>query len=100
MSFDSGYNLTYLASNLNLRAEKFTGFLNFFAGDDLTNLELKFLKIVKCDLWFCFNIDHVFLLLLPLQALLFRMKFFYFGKYFLEVKTCKRNLRFLCYLVS
>ena len=38
MSFDSGYNLTHLASNLNLRAEKFTGFLNFFTGNDLTNL--------------------------------------------------------------
>ena len=45
-----GYNLTHLASNLNLRAEKFTGFLNFFTGNDLTNLELKFLKIVKGDL--------------------------------------------------
>ena len=47
MSFDSGYDLTNLTSDLNLRAEKFSGFFNLLTGDDLTNLKLQLLKSSK-----------------------------------------------------
>ena len=100
MRFDSGYDLAYLASDFNLRAEKFTGFLSFFAGDNLTNLELKFSEIVKCDLWFCLNINHIFFFILFNRFCFLWMKFFYFCKHFFEVKTRKQDLRFLCYFVS
>ena len=58
MSLDSGYDLTNLASDLNLRAEKLSGFLNLLTGDDLTNLELQLLKIIESDLRLCLDIDH------------------------------------------
>ena len=100
MSFDSGYDLTYLTSDLNLRTEKFTGFFDFLTGNDLANLELKFTNIIKCNLRFCFNVDHVFFFFLLNRFLFLRMKFFYFCKYFFKVKTCKQNLRFFGYFVS
>lgn len=52
MSLDSGYDLTNLTSDLNLRAEKLSGFLNLLTGDNLTNLELQLLKIIESDLGF------------------------------------------------
>ena len=48
--FDSADNLTYLASDLNLGAEKLLGLRNSLAGEDHANLELQFCKIIVGDL--------------------------------------------------
>ena len=105
MSLDSGYDLTNLASDLNLGAEKFSGFLNFLAGNDLTNLELKFLKIIKSDLRFCLDVDHIFgflflLFCFFLRLFFLRMKLLNFLKNLFQVKSCKKDLRFVSYTVS
>ena len=39
-----------------MRTQKFFGFFYFFTGNNLTNLELHFHKIVKSNFFFCFNI--------------------------------------------
>ena len=107
MSLDSGYDLTNLASDLNLRAEKFSGFLNLLTGDDLTNLELQLLKIIESDLWLCLDIDHIlcfllFYLFLRLFFRLFflRMKLLNLLKNLFQVKSRKKDLRFVGYAVS
>ena len=105
MSLDSGYDLTNLASDLNLRAEKFSGFLNLLTGDDLTKLELQLLKIIESYLRRCLDIEHsICFLLFYLYFFLFlfflRMKFLNFLKNLFQVKSCKKDLRFVSYTVS
>ena len=103
MSLDSGYDLTNLASDLNLGAEKFSGFLNLLTGNDLTNLELQLLKIIESDLRLCLDIDHVLCFLLFclfLRLFFLRMKLLNLLKNLFQVKSRKKDLRFVGYAVS
>ena len=63
MGFDSGYDLTNLTSDLYLRAKKLFGFFYCLTGNDLANLELQLLKILKCDLCFWLKINSGLLFL-------------------------------------
>src|SRR5699024_2841917 len=102
MCLDAGYDLFYLASDLYLGAEKFSGLLYFLAGDDLAHLELHRPELIKCDLFFWFNIDHSFFF--PAFGLFsffhMRMKFLYFFHYFFEVQSLEEDLRLVSHMAA
>ena len=100
MFLDSGNDLFYLASDFHLGAKQFFGFFHFFTGNDLTNLELHFSKILKRNLFLWFDVDH-FLISFCFPGRCFfcnlRMKFFYFFHNFCKIQTCKQDFRCICY---
>ena len=99
MSLDSGNDLANLAADLYLRAEKLSGFLYFLTGNDLTNLELKLLEIIKCNKLLWLNIDDI-LFFYRLFFLYRRMKLFYFCHNFFDIQTGKKDFRFFNYFIS
>ena len=92
---DTGYDLTYLASDLHLRAEQLISFRNSFAGKDLTYLKLQFCEIIIGYSFFCFDINDIFLLssLCSLSSFVL----FYFCQNLFDIPTGKLDLRCLCY---
>ena len=86
---DSRYDLANLASDLNLRAKKFLGFLHCLTGNNLTNLELKLCKIIKCDLRLRLNIYNLLLCFLPSALLSVDEARLLFHNFF-DVHTGKR----------
>ena len=94
MCFDTRYNLFYLTSNLYLRTQKFFGFFHSFAGNDLTYLELHFSKLLKCNLRFCLDVDHFFFLFRCFFCYR-RMKFLYLFHHFIDIQSCKQDLRLI-----
>ena len=106
--FDSADNLTYLASDLNLGAEKLLGLRNSLAGEDHANLELQFCKIIVGNLCFRLDIDALgFLVLFLLRLclcsnclLLLFLDNFDFLHHIVEFQAGKENLRLLSHLIS
>ena len=98
MSFDTGYDLFYLAADLHLRAQQFSGFFHFFAGDDLTNLELHFSEIIEGNLFFCIDINYR--LFRYFRFCLCSFHSFHFFQNFFQIQTLEQDLRFVCYFIS
>ena len=95
--FDSGYDLANLTSDLYLRAKKLFGFFYCLTGNNLANLELQLLKILKCDLCFWLKINSRLLFLFFLYR---RMELFYLCHYLFKIKTGKQNFRFFYNLIA
>ena len=87
-------------SQVLLGAKKLLGFLHRLTGNNLTNLELKLCEIIKCDLRLRLNIYNLLLWLFFLRLFFRWMKLVYFFHNFFDVHTGKKDLRFICYLVS